>query len=103
MCIRDSKKDMDGMNIKPATKNPLATEEICGMVDMIQTLIDKGYAYEKNGTVYYRTRKFEEYGKLSHKNLEMCIRDRSMAIATLLVSFSIDFSISLSVPALQKP
>ena len=58
------------MNIKPATKNPLATEEICGMVDMIQTLIDKGYAYEKNGTVYYRTRKFEEYGKLSHKNLD---------------------------------
>ncbi len=40
------------------------------MVDMIQTLIDKGYAYEKNGTVYYRTRKFEEYGKLSHKNLD---------------------------------
>ena len=44
------------MNIKPATKNPLATEEICGMVDMIQTLIDKGFAYEKNGTVYYSTR-----------------------------------------------
>ena len=37
---------------------------------MIQTLIDKGYAYEKNGTVYYRTRKFEGYGKLSHKNLD---------------------------------
>lgn len=61
---------MDGMNIKPATKNPLATEEICGMVDMIQTLIDKGFAYEKNGTVYYSTRKFKDYGKLSHKNLD---------------------------------
>lgn len=58
------------MNIKPATKNPLATEEICGMVDMIQTLIDKGFAYEKNGTVYYSTRKFKDYGKLSHKNLD---------------------------------
>lgn len=68
--IAECKKDMEGMNIKPATKNPLATEEICGMVDMIQTLIDKGYAYEKNGTVYYRIRKFEEYGKLSHKNLD---------------------------------
>ena len=45
--IAECKKDMEGMNIKPATKNPLATEEICGMVDMIQTLIDKGYAYEK--------------------------------------------------------
>ena len=68
--IAECKKDMDGMNIKPATKNPLATEEICGMVDMIQTLIDKGYAYEKNGTVYYSTRKFKDYGKLSHKNLD---------------------------------
>ncbi len=68
--IEECKKDMDAMNIKPATKNPLATEEICGMVDMIQTLIDKGYAYEKNGTVYYRTRKFDGYGKLSHKNLD---------------------------------
>ena len=68
--IAECKKDMTGMNVKPATKHPLATEEICGMVDMIQTLIDKGYAYEKNGTVYYRTRQFKDYGKLSHKNLD---------------------------------
>ncbi len=68
--IAECKKDMEGMNIKPATKHPLATEEIGGMVEMIQKLIDKGFAYEKNGTVYYRTRKFEEYGKLSHKNLD---------------------------------
>ena len=40
------------------------------MLDMIGTLIDKGYAYEKNGTVYYRTRKFQGYGKLSKKNLQ---------------------------------
>ena len=68
--IAECKKDMDGMNIEPATKNPLATEEISGMIEMIQTLIDKGYAYEKNGTVYYITRKFKDYGKLSHKNLD---------------------------------
>lgn len=68
--IAECRKDMEAMNIRPATKNPLATEEICGMVDMIRTLIDKGYAYEKNGTVYYRTRKFKDYGKLSHKNLD---------------------------------
>lgn len=68
--IAECKKDMDGINVKPATKNPLATEEIGGMVEMIQSLIDKGYAYEKNGTVYYRTRQFKEYGKLSHKNLD---------------------------------
>ena len=68
--IAECKKDMAGMNIKPATKHPLATEEICGMIEMVQDLIDKGYAYEKNGTVYFRTRKFEQYGKLSHKNLD---------------------------------
>ena len=60
--IAECKKDMAGMNVKPATKHPLATEEICGMIEMIQELIDKGYAYEKNGTVYFRTRKFDEYG-----------------------------------------
>ena len=68
--IEECKKDMQGMNIMPATKHPLATEEIPGMIDMISTLIDKGYAYEKNGTVYYRTRKFKDYGKLSKKNID---------------------------------
>ncbi len=68
--IEECKKDMAGMNVKPATTHPKATEEISGMIEMIQGLIDKGYAYEKNGTVYYRTRKFQDYGKLSHKNLD---------------------------------
>lgn len=68
--IEECKKDMEGMNVKPATTHPLATEEICGMVDMIGDLIQKGYAYEKNGTVYFRTRQFKDYGKLSHKNLD---------------------------------
>ena len=68
--IAECKKDMAGMNVKPATNHPLATEEICGMVEMISELIDKGYAYEKNGTVYFSTRKFKDYGKLSHKNLD---------------------------------
>ncbi len=69
--IKECKHDMAGMNIEPATKNPKATEEIDGMIDMIQTLIDKGYAYvSEDGTVYYRTKKFDGYGKLSHKNIE---------------------------------
>ncbi len=69
--IEECKKDMSAMNIKPATKHPQATQEIQGMIDMIQTLIDKGFAYvAKDGTVYYRTRKFEGYGKLSHKNID---------------------------------
>ncbi len=68
--IEECKKDMAGMNVKPATTHPLATEEIDGMIEMIQSLIEKGYAYVVNGTVYFRTRLFKPYGKLSHKNLD---------------------------------
>ena len=69
--IDECKKDMEGMNILPATTHPKATEEIQGMIDMIQTLIDKGYAYAaEDGTVYFRVKNFKEYGKLSHKNLD---------------------------------
>lgn len=68
--IQSVKDDMESLNIKPATKNPKATEEIDGMVDMISGLIEKGHAYEKNGTVYFRTRSFKEYGKLSKKNID---------------------------------
>ena len=69
--IEECKKDMAAMNVKPATTHPLATQEIDGMIEMIQTLIDKGYAYAvSDGTVYFRVKKFKEYGKLSHKNLD---------------------------------
>ena len=69
--IDECKKDMEALNVKPATTHPLATNEICGMLDMIATLIEKGHAYvAADGTVYFRTRSFKEYGKLSHKNLD---------------------------------
>lgn len=69
--IAECKKDMADMNVKPATTHPLATQEIDGMLDMINTLIEKGHAYAAaDGTVYFRTRSFKEYGKLSHKNLD---------------------------------
>ena len=68
--IAECLKDMEGMNVRPATFAPQATKEIPGMLEMIDTLVEKGYAYEKNGTVYYRTRKFKEYGKLSGKNID---------------------------------
>ncbi|MFT3985580.1 MAG: cysteine--tRNA ligase [Lachnospiraceae bacterium] len=69
--IGECKKDMAAMNVRPATTHPKATEEICGMLDMIGTLIQKGYAYAAgDGTVYFRMRQFKEYGKLSHKNLD---------------------------------
>lgn len=68
--IAECKKDMADMNVMPATTHPLATKEIDGMIDMIQHLIEKGFAYEVKGTVYFRVKNFKEYGKLSHKNLE---------------------------------
>ena len=69
--IAECKKDMEALNVKPATTHPQATQEIDGMIEMIKTLIDKGYAYvAADGTVYYKTRSFKEYGKLSHKNLD---------------------------------
>ncbi len=68
--IEECKKDMEGMNIQPATKNPLATEEIGGMISMIETLIEKGYAYEKNELFITVQESSQKYGKLSHKNLD---------------------------------
>ena len=61
---------MEALNIKPATHQPRATEEIGGMIKMIQTLIKKGHAYEVDGTVYFKTRSFKDYGKLSKKNID---------------------------------
>ena len=66
----DDIRDMQNMNVKPATTHPKATEEIDGMIAMIQTLVDKGYAYEVDGDVYFSTKKFKDYGKLSGQNLE---------------------------------
>ncbi|WP_311145479.1 cysteine--tRNA ligase [Stomatobaculum longum] len=69
--IVECKKDMAGMNVRPASYNPRATEEIPGMIEMIQKLIDGGHAYvAADGTVYYRVESFPDYGKLSHKNVE---------------------------------
>ena len=81
--IAECKKDMEGMNVRPATTHPLATQEIGGMIEMIATLIEKGYAYAAaDGTVYFRVRKFADYGKLSGKNLD----DLQSGNRSLLVS-----------------
>ena len=69
--MKECKKDMAAMNVRPASIHPLATQEIDGMIEMITDLIEKGYAYPAaDGTVYFRVRNFPEYGKLSHKNLD---------------------------------
>lgn len=62
--------DAKGMNIREATTHPKATENIGEIIDIVSTLIEKGYAYEANGDVYFSTKKFSEYGKLSHQPLE---------------------------------
>ena len=62
--------DVKALGVREATVHPRATENMQQIIDMVQTLVDKGYAYETNGDVYYRTEKFSEYGKLSHQPLE---------------------------------
>ena len=65
------KKDAAGLNALPPTVQPRATEHIDQILDIVADIIDKGYAYvARNGDVYFRARKFKEYGKLSHLNLE---------------------------------
>ncbi|HIZ29841.1 MAG TPA: cysteine--tRNA ligase [Candidatus Fournierella merdipullorum] len=64
-------KDSDGLNAKTPTVRPRATEHIEEILDIVKDILDKGYGYvAKNGDVYFRTRAFKEYGKLSHLNLE---------------------------------
>ncbi len=62
--------DVKALGVREATVHPKATENIPQIIDIIQTLIRKGYAYETGGDVYYRTLKFKDYGKLSHQNLD---------------------------------
>ena len=68
--IAEYYKDADNLNIERASVNPRATEYITEVVNFVKELIDKGYAYESNGDVYFSTKKFEGYGKLSGQNLE---------------------------------
>ncbi len=69
--IEECKKDMEAMNIKPATVHPQATKEIDGMIEMIQKLIDNGHAYVvDDGTVYFSVPSDKDYGRLSHKNMD---------------------------------
>lgn len=68
--MEEYKKDAAGLNVRPATIHPLATENIDEIIAIISKLVEKGYAYAVDGDVYFRTNKFSEYGKLSHQPLE---------------------------------
>ena len=68
--IKAFKEDTAALNIEPATKRPRATESIPEIIDFIKVLIEKDYAYVKDGNVYYRTRKFKHYGELSGQSID---------------------------------
>jgi cysteinyl-tRNA synthetase len=68
--IKEYFTDAQGLGVRPATVHPRATENIENIIELVQTLVDKGYAYAVNGDVYFRTLKFADYGKLSHQPLE---------------------------------
>ncbi len=68
--IAEYKKDAEGLNVRPATVHPRATENIDNIIELISKLTEKGFAYESNGDVYFRTKEYKEYGKLSHQPLE---------------------------------
>lgn len=68
--IKEFWTDADGLNVKHATVNPRATENIEQIQSIISALVEKGYAYQSGGDVYYRAKKFSGYGKLSHQPLE---------------------------------
>lgn len=68
--IAEYKKDAHGLNVMDADVHPKVTESMDIIIDIVKTLVDKGFAYESNGDVYFRTTKFKEYGKLSHMPIE---------------------------------
>lgn len=70
MFIKAYQEDLAGLGVKPATMNPRVTESMDKIIEFIQELEQKGYAYENGGDVYYRTGKFADYGRLSRQNLE---------------------------------
>jgi len=68
--IKEYKTDAEGLNIRPATVHPKVTENMDNIIGIVNALVEKGFAYESKGDVYFRTGKFSEYGKLSHMPLE---------------------------------
>ena len=68
--IAEYKKDAEGLGVRPATVHPRATEVVDKIIEIVSHLVEKGYAYESNGDVYFRVHKFEDYGKLSHMPIE---------------------------------
>ena len=78
--IAEYYKDAAALNVKKASVHPKVTETMNDIIKFVEELIEKGYAYESDGDVYYRTRKFEGYGKLSGKNIDDLIAGARIAV-----------------------
>lgn len=104
--IKEYIKDAKGLNVKPATIHPKVTENMDSIIDIVKKLIDKGYAYEVQGDVYFRTLKFKEYGKLSHmplEDLEAGARIATGDIKEHPMDFALWKSAKLGEPYWQSP
>ncbi|MHA1200812.1 MAG: cysteine--tRNA ligase, partial [Candidatus Heimdallarchaeaceae archaeon] len=87
------RRDMGSLNLKPATVHPRAMLHINPIVEFIQELEEKGYAYESNGDVYFDVRKFEEYGKLSNQKIENILKEGTEDTANPNKKFAADFAL----------
>ncbi len=81
--IREYYTDAHGLGVRDASIHPKATENIDEIIEMVKTLIEKGYAYEAEGDVYYRTSKFKDYGKLSHQPMEDLLAGARIDVADI--------------------
>lgn len=95
--IESCKEDFDVLNIKPATYNPRPTNYIAQIIKFNQELIEKGYAYEVNGSVYFSVEKFPEYGKLSGRKIEDMLSGARVEI-NLEKKSPLDFALWISAP-----
>jgi cysteinyl-tRNA synthetase len=96
--IKEYFEDMDALNIMRADRYPYATEEVPDIIRVVQTLIEKGFAYELNGDVYFRVRKADNYGKLSHRNL-----DDMRAGARIEIDENKEYALDFAVWKAAKP
>jgi len=78
--FKDALKDFDRLNIKRASIYPKVSDHIEDIINFISRLIEKGYAYESNGNVYFEVKKFKDYGKLSHQSIKDIISGARVSI-----------------------
>lgn len=99
--IREYEKDARGLNVRPADVHPKVSLYMDKIIDMIKTLVDNGYAYQAGGDVYYRTRKFKDYGKLSGQSLDDLIAGARVEVNDIKED-PLDFALWKSAPETEQ-